>query len=110
MQGLLTKKVINSLPAQRPYYLVPVPKQVGLAAWLECWLSHPGVAGSSPGHDNLKKAIRGMNSPCKTVCDRRYKNRQKSVSGRILDILSMVLVRAKSHKGYISERVQSSAG
>ena len=28
-------------------------KQVGVAAWLECWLSHLGVAGSSPGHDNL---------------------------------------------------------
>ena len=23
-------------------------KQVGLAAWLECWLSHLGVAGYSP--------------------------------------------------------------
>ena len=28
-------------------------KQVGVAAWLECWLSHLGVAGSSPGRDNL---------------------------------------------------------
>ena len=28
-------------------------KQVGGAAWLECWLSHLGVAGSSPGRDNL---------------------------------------------------------
>ena len=28
-------------------------KQVGVAAWLECWLSHLGVAGLSPGHDNL---------------------------------------------------------
>ena len=28
-------------------------KQVGTAAWLECRLSHLGVAGSSPGHDNL---------------------------------------------------------
>ena len=28
-------------------------KQVGVAAWLECWLSHMGVAGSSPGRDNL---------------------------------------------------------
>ena len=24
-------------------------RQVRLAAWLECWLSHLGVAGSSPG-------------------------------------------------------------
>ena len=29
------------------------PQQVGVAAWLECWLSHLGVAGSSPGRDNL---------------------------------------------------------
>ena len=28
-------------------------KQAGVAAWLECWISHLGVAGSSPGHDNL---------------------------------------------------------
>ena len=28
-------------------------KQVGVAAWLECWLSHLGVAGLSPGRDNL---------------------------------------------------------
>ena len=28
-------------------------KQVGVAAWLECWLSHLWVAGSSPGRDNL---------------------------------------------------------
>ena len=28
-------------------------KQVGVAAWLKCWLSHLGVAGSSPGHENL---------------------------------------------------------
>ena len=27
--------------------------QVGVAVWLECWLSHLGVAGLSPGHDNL---------------------------------------------------------
>ena len=28
-------------------------EQVGVAAWLECWLSHLGVAGLSPGRDNL---------------------------------------------------------
>ena len=28
-------------------------KQVGVAVWLECWLSHLGVAGLTPGHDNL---------------------------------------------------------
>ena len=28
-------------------------KEVGLAAWLQCWLSILGVAGSSPGHDNF---------------------------------------------------------
>ena len=33
--------------------LVDLAKQVGVAAWLECWLSHLGVAGSSPGRDNL---------------------------------------------------------
>ena len=27
-------------------------KQVGVAAWLQCWLSHLGLAGLSPGHDN----------------------------------------------------------
>ena len=29
-------------------------KQVGVAAWLECWLSPLGVAGSSPGRDNCE--------------------------------------------------------
>ena len=28
-------------------------KQVGVAAWLESWLTHLGVVGSSPGRDNL---------------------------------------------------------
>ena len=28
-------------------------KLVGLADWLECWLSHLRVAGLSPGCDNL---------------------------------------------------------
>ena len=32
-------------------------KQVGLAVWLESWLSHLGVAGLSPGHDNLWKPL-----------------------------------------------------
>ena len=32
-------------------------RQVGVAAWLECWLSHLGVAGSSPGRDNLWKPL-----------------------------------------------------
>ena len=30
-----------------------IAKQVGVAAWLECWISHLGVAGLSPGRDNL---------------------------------------------------------
>ena len=39
------------------------------------------------------------------------KNRQKSesFSGDISDILSMVLVRAEPHKGYVTERVRDSA-
>ena len=40
-------------------------RQVGLAAWLERRLSHLGVAGSSPGHDDLWKP--------KIVYDQWYK-------------------------------------
>ena len=85
-------------------------KQFRVAAWLECWLSHLGVVGSSPGHDNLWKPLGGINGPCKIVYDWWYKNRQKSVSfsGRISDWLSVVLVRAKPHKRYVTERVWSS--
>ena len=35
------------------YLLLLASMQVGVAAWLECWLSHLGVAGLSPGRDNL---------------------------------------------------------
>ena len=39
------------------YELAVIHKQVGVAAWLECWLSHLGVAGLSPGRDNLWKPL-----------------------------------------------------
>ena len=81
-----------------------------MAAWLECWLSHLGVAGSSPGRDKIVKAIGGISGPCKIVYDEWYKNRQKSVSfsGHISDGLSVVSVRAEPHKGYVTERLRSS--
>ena len=52
----------------------------------------------------------GISGPCKIVYDQWYKNRQKSVSfsGHISDGLSVVSVR-EPHKGYVTERVQSSA-
>ena len=42
--------------------------------------------------------------------DRWYKNGQKSVSfsGHISDGLSVVLVRAKPHKGYVTESAELS--
>ena len=52
-------KLVIVLPIQRnpiSEYNIAIntyTKQVGLAALLECWLSHLGVAGSSPGHDNM---------------------------------------------------------
>ena len=57
------------------------------------------------------KAIEGISGPCKIVYDQWYKNRQKAVSfsGHISDGLSVVSVRAESHKGYVTERVRSSA-
>ena len=39
--------------------------QVRLAAWLECRLSHLGVASLSPGYDKPVKAIRGICGPYK---------------------------------------------
>ena len=56
------------------------------------------------------RAIGGISGPCKIVYDQWYKNRQKSVifSWRISDRLPEVFVRAESHKGYVTERVQSS--
>ena len=59
----------------------------------------------------LVKAMRGISGPCKIVYNQWYKNRQKSVSfsGHISGRLSVVLVRAKPHKGYVTERVRSSA-
>ena len=58
----------------------------------------------------LVKVIRGINGPCKIVYDRWYKNGQKSVSfsGHISNRLSVVLVRAKPHKGYATEKLWSS--
>ena len=42
---------------RKPNQLLILKKQVGVAAWLECWLSHLGVAGLSPGRDNLWKPL-----------------------------------------------------
>ena len=57
------------------------------------------------------KAIGGISGPCKILYDQWYKNGQKSVSfsGHISDRFFVVLVRAKPHKEYVTERVQSSA-
>ena len=57
------------------------------------------------------RAIGGISGPCKVVYDQWYKNRLKSVSfsGHNSDGLYVVLVRAEPHKGYVTERVQSSA-
>ena len=46
-------QVTTPTTAQLPPLASWIQKQVGVAAWLECWLSHLGVAGSSPGRDNL---------------------------------------------------------
>ena len=64
-----------------------------------------------PRSCQLVKAIVGMSGPCKIVYARWYKNRQKSasLSGHISDGLSMVSERAEPPKGYVTERVQSSA-
>ena len=83
-------------------------KQVGVAAWLECWLSHLGVAGSSPGH--MRKLL-GEKVALVRLCmiDGTKQAMSVSFSGHISDGLSMVSVRAKPHKGYVNERVRSSA-
>ena len=40
------------------YYLISnFLKGIGLTAWSECRLSHLGVAGLSPGHDNMRKPL-----------------------------------------------------
>ena len=57
-------------------------------------------------------ATGGICSPCKIVYDdydRWYKNGQKSLSGHILDTLSVVSIRVEPHKGYATERMRSSA-
>ena len=36
---------------------VQLSRPSGVAAWLEGWLSHLGVASSSPGHDNLREPL-----------------------------------------------------
>ena len=53
----------------------------------------------------------GISDSCMIVYDQWYKNRHKSVSfsGHISDGLSMVSVGAEPHKGYVTERVRSSA-
>ena len=40
-----------------PYPVTRIFKQVGLAAWLECWIFYLGVAGLNPSHDNLSKPL-----------------------------------------------------
>ena len=44
-------------PGMREHAAASAVKQVGVAVCLECWLFHLGVAGSSPGHDNLGKPL-----------------------------------------------------
>ena len=70
-----------------------------------------GGSRFEPRSLQLVKAIGGISGPCKIVYDQRYKNRQKSVSfsEHISDRLSVVLIRAEPHKGYVTERVRSSA-
>ena len=67
-----------------------------------------GGSRFEPWSWQLVKAIGGISGPCKIAYDGWYKNRQKSVSfsGHISDGLSVVLVRAKPHKGYVTEKVQ----
>ena len=87
-------------------------KQVGLAEWLKCPLSHLGVAGTIPGHNNL----RGMCGPCKIVYDHWYEagffSRWEFMSvhlfGDFSGRFSVVPVRAEQHKGYATDRVPSS--
>ena len=70
-----------------------------------------GDSRFEPRSKQLVKPIGGISSPCKIVYDQWYKHRQKSVSfsGHISDGLSVVLARAEPHKGYVTERMQSSA-
>ena len=70
-----------------------------------------GVSQFEPRSWQLVKAIGGISGPWKIVYDQWYKNRQKSASfsGHISDGLSVVSVRAEPHKGYVTERVRSSA-
>ena len=58
----------------------------------------------------LVKAIEGISSPCKIKYDRWHKNRQKSLSfsGHNSERISVVLVRGKPHKGYVTESVELS--
>ena len=71
----------------------------------------PWSSRFEPRSRQLVKAIGGISGPCKIVYDRWYKNRQKSVSfsGNVSDGLSVKLLRAEPHKGYVTERVRSSA-
>ena len=80
--------------------------QVGLAAWLECWLSGLGLQVWAPVMTTCESNW-GISGPCKIVV--QNKQNYVSFSGQISDGLSMVLVRAESHKGYGTERVRSSA-
>ena len=72
--------------------------------------SHLGVAVRTPVMTTWESHL-GICGPCKILYGGWYKNRQKSVSfsGNISDELSVVLVRAEPHKGYVTERVRSSA-
>ena len=56
------------------------------------------------------KSIGGIHGLCKIVYDRWYKKRQNTVSfsGYISNRLSVVMVRAEPHNGYVTERMQAS--
>ena len=87
-------------------YTIRILKQVGLAVWSKCWLSHLGVVGSRSGHDNLYKPW-GREFTA-LMYDRWYKNHIKVGKFKWAhhrQRLSVVSEGAESHKQYVTERV-----
>ena len=86
--------------SRKPYTDPEYPLQ--LAHYLVLLAFPTGGSRLEPQSWQLVKAIGGISCPCKIVYDQWYKNRQKSLSfsGHISYGLSVVLVRAKPHKGY----------
>ena len=81
---------------------------IGKSDWQRGWVLALPSRGSrfKPRSWQLARVIGGISSHWKVVYDKWYKNRQKSesFSGHISDWLSVVLVRAEPHKGYVSLR------